>query len=113
VQFEHLSTACARFVGRPAMMVIVVCMASFAAVAFWLGNDRLEWAASLATSGLTVLLLPILQATQNRDGAALHAKLDELIKSDTEARNALIGLEKRTQDEIEELRTDEEAEAAP
>lgn len=32
---------------------------------------------SLAISCLTLLLLSILQATQNRDGAALHAKLSK------------------------------------
>ncbi|WP_367182909.1 low affinity iron permease family protein [Sphingomonas bacterium] len=38
---------------------------------------------------VTLLLLPILQATQNRDGAALPAKLDELIKVTAEARDNL------------------------
>lgn len=55
-----------------------------------------------------MLLLTILQATQNRDGAALHARLDELIKADADARNALIDLENRTHDEIESVRTAEE-----
>ena len=57
---------------------------------------------------VTLLLLPILQATQNRDGAALQAKIDELIKSNTEARDALIGLENRSEDEIERVRRGEE-----
>ena len=49
----------------------------------------------------------------SRRDIALHAKLDELIKTDAAARNALIGLEKRSQDEIEELRIDEEQSALP
>lgn len=110
MQFDEISTACARIIGRPAMMALSTVLATFAVVAFYLENDRLEWAASLSVSVVTVLLLPILQSTQIRDGAALHAKLDELIKSDTDARNALIGLEKRTQEEIEDLRLEEEQE---
>ena len=108
MQFDHISTACARVIGRPIMMAVSTLLAIFAAVAFYLGDDRLEWGASLSISVVTVLLLPILQATQNRDGAALHAKIDELIKSDNAARNVMIGLEKRSQEEIEELRAEEE-----
>ena len=59
---------------------------------------------NLAINVLTLLFLPILQATQNRDGAALQAKLDELIKVNAQARNDLIGLEDRDEEEIEQLR---------
>lgn len=109
--FEEITTWCARFAGRPVMLAICTCLAGFAVFAFITGNDRLEWIASLSVSIVTVLLLPILQETQNRDSAAIHAKLDELIKTDAEARNALIGLENRTVEEIEEIRIVEEAEA--
>ena len=57
---------------------------------------------------MTLLLLPVLQAAQNRDGTALQAKLDELIKSNIDARNTMIGVESRSEKEIEQLRTDEE-----
>lgn len=53
---------------------------------------------------LTLLLLPILQTSQNHDGAAIQAKLDELIKANEKARDDLIGLEKRAEEEVEELR---------
>jgi low affinity Fe/Cu permease len=53
---------------------------------------------------VTLLLLPILQATQNRDGAALQAKIDELIKATSNARDDLIGLENRHEDEIQSIR---------
>ena len=53
------------------------------------------------------MLLPILQATQNRDGAALQAKIDELIKATGKARDDLIGLENRSEEEIEHIRLDE------
>jgi len=44
----------------------------------------------------------IIQNTQNRDSAAVQAKLDELIRVST-AQNALIGIEHLTQDEISEI----------
>jgi low affinity Fe/Cu permease len=109
-RFESFSAACARFTGRPAMLGIALVLAAVAAFAWTHGNDRLMWGVSLTLNALVLILLPILQATQNRDDAALHAKLDELIKTDAAARNVLIGLEKRSQEEIEELRADEEEE---
>ena len=46
-----------------------------------------------------------MQATQNRDGAALQAKLDEMIKANKEARNDFTGLEQKGEEEIEEMRS--------
>ncbi len=77
-------------------------------VAAYLTKD--DWfiaGANLAISVVTLLLLPILQATQNRDGAALQAKIDELIKASSSARDELIGLENRDEQEIERLRLSE------
>ena len=50
----------------------------------------------------------IIQNTQNRDGAALQAKLDELIRS-SQAHNQFIGIEHLTAEEIEEYRKSCEA----
>ena len=106
--FDRFTAGCARFTGRPAMFLICILIAGFVVVA--LDSDDELWISRshLAISLLTLLLLPVLQAAQNRDGAALHAKLDELIKSDFAARNTMIGVESRSEKEIEQLRTDEE-----
>jgi low affinity Fe/Cu permease len=45
----------------------------------------------------------LIQNTQNRDGAAMQAKLDELIRV-TEAQNQFIGIEHLTETEVEEIR---------
>ena len=45
----------------------------------------------------------VIQNTQNRDGAAVQAKLDELIRVSS-AQNTLIGIEDPTEDEISEIR---------
>src|SRR6187401_524456 len=82
-------------------------LAGLGITAFASGNDLFISGANLAISIVTLLLLPILQATQNRDGAALQAKIDELIKASGKARNDLIGLENRGENEIEEMRIDE------
>ena len=45
----------------------------------------------------------VIQNTQNRDGAAVQAQLDELIRVSA-VRNTLIGIETLTQDEIADIR---------
>ncbi|MDU0342057.1 low affinity iron permease family protein [Bosea rubneri] len=106
--FDELSTGCARFAGRPAMLLIALALSLAGAVAFLSGSDHFLGGASLAISTVTLLLLPILQATQNRDGAALQAKIDELIRAHEGARNSLIGVEARSDEEIEKARCSEE-----
>lgn len=102
--FQRVTTASARFIGRPLMMIICLVLAIFSFWSFFRGGDTLINGTNLAINVLTLLFLPVLQATQNRDGAALQAKLDELIKANKEARNDFIGLENRAEEEIEELR---------
>jgi low affinity Fe/Cu permease len=94
----------ARLIGRPLMMVVCLLLAAGSVVAYASRSDLAINGTNLAINVLTLLFLPILQATQNRDGAALQAKLDELIKASAEARNDFIGLENKGEEEIEELR---------
>jgi low affinity Fe/Cu permease len=103
--FVRLTTGCARFTGTPAMLLVCVSLSVFGVTADIMGNDHLVNAANLSISVLTLLILPILQASQNRDGAALQAKLDELIRVSADARDAMIGLENRSDDEIEAARS--------
>ena len=102
--FQSMTTLLARFIGRPVMLMLCLTLAILSLWAFARGGDTLINGTNLAINVLTLLFLPILQATQNRDGAALQAKLDELIKANKEARNDFIGLEQRDEDEIEEMR---------
>ena len=59
---------------------------------------------NIAISIVTLLLLFILQNTQNRDSAALHLKLDEVITQLQGPRDEIAGIESKTDEEIEELR---------
>ena len=102
--FEQVTARCARFTGRPAMFLVCMVLAGVGIAAFFSNSDHFLNGANLGISIVTLLLLPILQATQNRDGAALQAKLDELIKSSKDARNAMIGIEQESEDEIERER---------
>ena len=109
--FDRFTTGCARFAGRPLMLMLCLALAAVGLAAYLSGDELFMSGMNLSISVVTLLLLPILQATQNRDGAALQAKIDELIKATTNARDDLIGLEKRDENEIESIRLHEELEA--
>lgn len=111
--FQNFATGCARFTGRPAMLVVSVLLALGGAASYFWASEKVLAGANIAISIVTLLLLPILQATQNRDGAALQAKMDELIKIHTDARDQLIGLERKGEKEIERVRPDGEAPCDP
>ena len=58
---------------------------------------------NLAISIVTLLMVFVLQNTQNRDSAALHLKLDEVVRAEPEARDEIRGAESRSHREITEL----------
>lgn len=89
------------------MLLMCILLGALGAVAFLSKDELFMSGANLTISVVTLLLLPILQATQNRDGAALQAKIDELIAATARARDDLIGLENRDEEEIEKIRRDE------
>ena len=59
---------------------------------------------------MTFLILFLIQNTPNRDGAAIQTKLDELIRASA-AQNLFVGIERLTEEELEELRQKCEARA--
>ena len=89
------------------MLMLCVALAAIGVIAYVSGDELFISGANISISIVTLLLLPILQATQNRDGAALQAKIDELIAATAKARDDLIGLENRSELEIEHMRLDE------
>ena len=56
------------------------------------------------TTIVTFLMVFLIQNAQNRDAAAMQAKLDELLRSVTKARDQFIGVEHLTEREIEMIR---------
>lgn len=69
-------------------------------------SDTWQLVINTGTTVLTFLMLFLLQNTQNRDGAAMQAKLDELIRAVSDARNEYRGIEVKTEKEIEQLKKD-------
>jgi hypothetical protein len=61
-------------------------------------SDTWRLVINTSTTIVTFLMVFLIQNTQNRDGAEIQAKLDELIRAST-ASNRFIGIESLTQEE--------------
>jgi low affinity Fe/Cu permease len=64
---------------------------------------------NIAISIVTLLMVFVLQNTQNRDSAALHLKLDEVVRVEPDARDEVQGVESKSKDEIDELHPGKDA----
>lgn len=73
-------------------------------------SDTWQLVINTGTTIITFLMVFLIQNSQNRDGAAIQVKLDELIRVSA-AKNTFVGIEHLTDEEIEELRTKCEARA--
>jgi low affinity Fe/Cu permease len=67
-------------------------------------SDTWQLVINTGTTIVTFLMVFLIQNTQNRDSAALHLKLDELIRVNEAARNKLLDLEDLTEAELEHLK---------
>lgn len=81
-------------------LVIIVWAASGPLFGF---SDTWQLIINTGTTIITFLMVFLIQNTQNRDGAAIQVKLDELIRG-TAASNSFIGIEHLTEDEVNEFR---------
>jgi low affinity Fe/Cu permease len=73
-------------------------------------SDTWQLIINTSTTIITFLMVFLIQNSQNRDNAALQVKLDELIRVSV-VQNRFIGIERLTDDELEELREKCEARA--
>jgi low affinity Fe/Cu permease len=110
--FSDFAAAVARAAGRPATFA-----ASLALIAVWAltgplfhYSDTWQLIINTGTTIVTFLMVFLIQNTQNRDGAAIQAKLDELIRASA-AQNAYIGIEHLSEEELDVLRARCEARA--
>lgn len=68
-------------------------------------SDTWQLVINTGTTIVTFLMVFVIQNTQNRDTAAIHLKLDELIRVNKAARNSLISLEEQSESEVAEVKS--------
>ena len=109
--FATVANTVARTTGRPPTFVaccLLVLAWALSGPAFHF-SDTWQLVINTGTTIVTFLMVFLIQNTQNRESAALHAKLDELIRAVEKAQDCYIGLEQRSEAEIDELRAECEA----
>jgi len=67
-------------------------------------SDTWQLVINTATTIVTFLMVFLIQNSQNRDAAAMQAKLDEMLRAIESAREQFIGIEHLTDKQIEEIR---------
>jgi low affinity Fe/Cu permease len=95
--FASLASWLSKWMGSHWAVLVAALLVVIGLVAF--GVDKTNIAISIAT----LLMVFILQNSQNRDAAALHVKLDEVITHLEGPRDDVAGIETRSHEEIEEL----------
>jgi low affinity Fe/Cu permease len=104
--YSAFSKAASRFCGRPRTFALAV-----AVIAVWVltgpifgFSDTWQLVINTGTTIVTFLVVFLIQNTQNRDGAALQLKLDELIRAMEGAHNALLDLEELPENDLDGFR---------
>lgn len=103
--FTNLANRVACTAGHPATFIGCIAVVVLWAISGPLFGFSNTWQLIIntGTTIVTFLMVFLIQNTQNRDGAAIQAKLDELIRAG-HAKNIFIGIEHLTEKEVEEFR---------
>ena len=104
--FTALATRIASAAGQPLSFVV-----AFGLILIWgisgplFGySDTWQLVINTGTTIVTFLMVFLIQNSQNRDAAAMQAKLDEVIRALDSAREQFIGIEHRSAVEVENIR---------
>jgi low affinity Fe/Cu permease len=105
--FTRFAKWTSRATGRPVAFTIAVGSLLLWAVSgpFFGFSDTWQLVINTGTTIITFLMVFLIQNTQNRDSEALHVKLDELIRSNKGAHNALLDLEDLEEEELDRIRS--------
>ncbi len=106
--FGHFAKATARGAGHPSTFAVAVAIVIVWALTgpLFHFSDTWQLFINTGTTIITFLMVFLIQNTQNRDGAAVQLKLDEIIRALRGAHNAVLSLEEMSEKELEELKAE-------
>jgi low affinity Fe/Cu permease len=103
--FRRFAHRVSNVVGSPAAFITAAAVVVVWAACgpFMSYSETWQLVINTATTIATFLMVFLIQNTQNRDARAIHLKLDELIRGVKGARNDVIDLEERSDEELLKL----------
>jgi low affinity Fe/Cu permease len=109
--FIRFATTTAKIAGKPwtfttCLAVVLIWALSGPIFKF---NETWQLLINTSTTIVTFLMVFLIQNTQNRDGAAMQAKLDELVFAVKQADARFIGIEHLTEKELDAILAEVEA----
>ncbi len=112
--FTAIAAKIAGWAGQPAAFIIALATIiawGFSGPLFGY-SDTWQLVINTSTTIITFLMVFLIQNAQNRDAAAMQAKLDEIIRAIEGARNEFIGIEHLTETQLEQIRAQIEKDCA-
>ncbi|HUP68025.1 MAG TPA: low affinity iron permease family protein [Sphingomicrobium sp.] len=104
--FSSVASQTAVWMGQPSAFIgaTLACVVWAVSGPIFDYSDTWQLVINTATTVLTFLAVFLIQNSQNRDGAAIQAKLDELLRAVDKAREQFIGIEHLSDQQIELVR---------
>jgi low affinity Fe/Cu permease len=104
--FTRVANATSRLAGRASTFIVMCGLVVLWAAAgpYFHYSDSWQLTINTGTTILTFLMVFLIQATQNRDAAAIQIKLDEIIRSLDGAHNAMLDLEELDEEDLVKMR---------
>jgi len=105
--FNRIAAAISSATGQPSTFIFAVLVILVWAVTgpIFRYSDTWQLIINTGTTIVTFLMVFLIQNSQNRDAAAMQAKLDELLRAVDTAREQFIGIEHLTDQQIELIRS--------
>jgi low affinity Fe/Cu permease len=102
--FDRFATATARWMGQGLAFDRRPALGRALSGPIFHFSNAWQLIINTSTTVLTFLMVFLIQNTLNRDSAAIHVRLDELVHVTQQARDQLIGIEDLGDKELERLR---------
>lgn len=104
--FTAIASRSALWMGQPIAFIVATALIIIWAVSgpVFHYSDTWQLVVNTATTVLTFLAVFLIQNSQNRDGAAIQAKLDEVLRALENARSEFVGIEHLTEAKIVAIR---------
>ena len=104
--FTNIANRIATAAGQPQAFVVALLLIILWGVTgpIFDYSDTWQLVVNTATTIITFLMVFLIQNSQNRDAAAMQAKMDEMLRALDRAREQFIGIEHLTDRQIEDIR---------